>query len=245
MPPAIRNLQTAIAQEQQSMAPQQQFIDEQISANASSGAAQEAGLGAQQKTAFGQIEQGAQNKGMFFSGFSPDEQAKYTANTYLPALAQLQATIAGTRSQLVGKKLDLNKGAYDKASALVEQDRNVLNDWNKMTAQQQFQASEADKQRAYDAGQNLQKQNFDANQNAMNRSAAAAQAKSQGAPAGLVDEISSNLDSKRGKDTFVSPETYRANMQKWVKSGGTPDEFNGTYGAYINPVHQATFGGYY
>lgn len=174
MQPSVRNLQTAIAQEQTAIAPQQQFIDEQVNANASSGAAQEAGLGAQQRTAFGQIEQGAQNKGMFFSGFTPDEQAKYTSNTYLPALANLQATIAGTRASLFGKKLDLNKSAYDKASAMVEQDKAVLNDWNKMTAQQQYQSSEAEKQRVYDAHQREMDQRFTAHQNAANRSASRA-----------------------------------------------------------------------
>ena len=153
MLPAVRDLQSTIAQEQQALAPQQQFIDQQITANDTSGTAQMQGLDTTKNNAFDQITQGAQNKGMLFSGVPIDEQAKYIGSTYIPAVANLQATIAGTRAQLIGKKLDLNKGAYDKASALVEGDRAVLNDWNKMTQQQQYQASEADKQRVFQAQQ--------------------------------------------------------------------------------------------
>ena len=156
MQPNVRDLQSLIAEQQAGLKPQLGLIDQDIQANDNSGQAQIAGLGAQQQQAFGQIEQGAQNKGMFFSGFSPDQQAKYTGSTYLPALAQLQATIAGTRSNLLGKKADVNKGAFDKATQMRDQDLAVLADWQKMTAQQQYSAAEAEKQRVFEAHQNEQ-----------------------------------------------------------------------------------------
>jgi len=155
MQPQVRDLNGLIATLTQGAQGQFNQIDSDIAANDKAGTAQVAGLDAKKTRAFGDIEQGAQNKGMFFSGFSPDSQARYTADTYLPALAQLQQTIAGTRSQLLGKKADINANLFDKAFATQEGDRSVLNDWNKMTAQQQFEASQADKQRAFEAQQNL------------------------------------------------------------------------------------------
>jgi hypothetical protein len=201
--PQVRDLQALIAQQTAALQPQQDLLDQSITANATSGAAQETGLGAQKDTAFKQIEQTGQNKGMFFSGFSPDEQAKYTAGTYLPALAQLQATIASTRSNLLGKKADLNMSAFDKANAQHENDLQTLADWNKLTEQERFNASEADKQRV-----------FQAQQNASDRaaSAAASYAKSQAdAPpplaTGLAQLFTGYVGAKQGGTPYYTENT--------------------------------------
>lgn len=233
MPPTVRDLQTAIAQEQAALKPQQDIIDLQIASNDTSGLAQEAGLAAQQKTAFGQIEQGAQNKGMLFSGFTPDEQAKYTANTYLPALAQLQSTIAGTRAQLMGKKADLNKSAYDKASALVENDRAVLADWNKMTVQQQFQASEADKQRVYEATQREKdRQAAAANTRAQINASQPTAAERKTAD---VSGVTQYFRSVAGEDKFVHQQDYAQAKQMWSNLGYDPREFDMLFSSFRNP----------
>lgn len=172
MPPQVRDIQALIAQQQASLDPQYKLIDESINANDQSGQAQVQGLDAAKTKAFGGIEQAASDKGMFFSGFSPNEQANYTASTYLPALAQLQGTIASARNQLLGKKADLGKSAFDTATQMQEQDRAVLNDWNAKTRDQQFQASEAEKQRAFEANQNEQNRRADAAKSASNNAAA-------------------------------------------------------------------------
>lgn len=229
MPPQVRDLQSLINEQGQAIAPQNQLIDESINQNASAGLAQEAGLAATQKKAFGQIEQGAQNKGMFFSGFSPDEQANYTSTTYLPALAQLQATIAKTRSDLLGKKADLATSVFDKASAMREQDIQTLNQWNKMTAEQKFNASEADKQRAFEAQQNQAKIAADA------RNAAASAPKDN---SGLVTSIAKTLESKKGGDGKVSPSTFQNARSQWVAAGGSADAFNQTFFGYVNTGQQ-------
>lgn len=152
--PVIRDLNGLINTIGASVNPLKQQIDADIAANQTYGDAQVAGLEAKKVRAFGDIEQGAQNKGMFFSGFSPDSQARYTADTYLPALASLQQTIAQTRSGMLKEKLGLDRDVFDKAFSSQETDRSVLADWNKMTAQQQFDASESEKQRVFTAGQN-------------------------------------------------------------------------------------------
>lgn len=141
--PVVQDLQALIAELGQSITPQKALIDQSIEANTNAGAAQEQGLGAQRDTAFKQIDQGAQNKGMYFSGASPDEQYKYTAGTYLPALANLQATIASTRAGLLGKKADLDTDVYQKAFSTRENQTNQLNAYNNEQEARAFQAEQA------------------------------------------------------------------------------------------------------
>lgn len=216
MPPAVRDLQALIAEQSKSIAPQLGLIDESIQANDNSGQAQQQGLQAQQKQSFGDIEQAAQNKGMYFSGFSPDQQAKYTSTTYLPALAQLQAAIASTRNSLLGKKADLNKDVFDTATRLREGDVANLADYNKMIQQQQFQAAEAEKQRG-----------FDAQQNAANRAASAAGRASQNA---TPDEAAIGFISNAlGKDGYVSPSTFQLARKAYVAAGGDAGQFASNY----------------
>lgn len=231
MPPQVRDLQSLITEQSKAIAPQNQLIDESINSNANAGLAQEAGLAATQKKAFGQIEQGAQNKGMFFSGFSPDEQATYTSTTYLPALAQLQSTIAKTRADLLGKKADLATSVFDKATNMREQDVQVLNAWNKMTAEQKFNASEADKQRAFEAQQNQVKIAADARQSAADRAASATPNTTAAHNAAL-----SVLTAKgaQGRDKKVSPQTFQTALDAYTRAGGSPDDFRSRYVGYAN-----------
>jgi uncharacterized phage infection (PIP) family protein YhgE len=58
------------------------------------------GLEAAKKDSFGQIETGANRRGMFFSGIPLQEQAKYVGQTYLPAVANLQGKYAQIRGNL-------------------------------------------------------------------------------------------------------------------------------------------------
>lgn len=230
--PAVRDLQSLIAEQTAALNPQLNLIDQSITSNDQSGAAQEQGLAAKKDTAFSDITQGAQDKGMYFSGFSPNEQAKYTAGTYLPALAQLQSTIAQTRASLLGKKADLNKGAFDVASQQHENDLKTLADWNQMTATQQFNASESEKQRAFEAQQNVLKINADARNTA-------AQIASKASPdvSKIINSVGSFLHSKIGSDGKVSPSTFQAARQQWAAAGGSPDSFAQTFYGYVNTGH--------
>lgn len=232
MSPQVRDLQGLITEQRAALAPQYGLIDESIAQNATAGEAQVAGLDATRKKTFGNIEQAAQDKGMFFSGFSPDAQAEYTASTYLPAVAQLQATIAQTRSQLLGKKAELDKGAFDTAFNAREGDLKVLADWNQMTAQQQFQASQADKDRVFQAQEAEKNRQSDARIAAANRAASAPKDIS-----GVVRGIGEFLSKSVGKDGRVSPTTFQQGKQQWVAAGGDPDTYNQTYAAYINQDH--------
>lgn len=202
MPP-VRELQSLIAEQQKAIAPQKALIDADIERSAASGAAQEAGLAATQKKVFGNIEQAAQNKGMFFSGFSPEEQANYTSTTYLPALAQLQTAIAQTRSNLMGKKADLDTDVFKTATNIRENDLQALRSWEKMTAEQQFNASEAEKQRVFQAQQNEVNRQHEARQQAANRASSAAPRES------ILDQARAMLASRVGDDGKVHPTVWK------------------------------------
>lgn len=236
MQPPVRDLQSLIAEQQQGLQPQYDLINKDIAANDVSGAAQVAGLNAQKTQAFSDITQGAQNKGMLFSGFSPDQQAKYTASTYLPALAQLQGTIAQTRSNLLGKKTDLGTKAFDVATNERNQDLSTLSDWQKMTAQQQFDASEADKTRVFTAQQNEQ------NRAAQSASRASDQVTPQEA---ALSAITKGL----GGDGFVSPSTFQVARDLYKQAGGDVHQFANEFwkytGAGTGQKNQANWKAYY
>lgn len=247
--PVVRDLNALIGTIGASVTPLKQQIDSDIAANQQYGDAQVAGLEAKKTRAFGDIEQAAQNKKMFFSGFSPDEQAKYTSDTYLPALAALQQTIAQTRSGLLKEKLGLDKDVFDKAFNTQEADRQVLADWNKMTAQQQFDASESEKQRVFTAQQNQADRNNTASIAAADRNAslAAASIRSSGGGGGggssepsSAQNMAAALSSKTGSDGYVSPGTYSSLKNQWVAGGyGSAGSFDSTFAGYRNPKNTA------
>jgi len=135
-----------------------------------------------------------------------------------------------------------------------------LNDWNKMTAQQKFETSEAKKQRvfeaqqrekerAFTANQSKKEQAFTANQNALNRqsdySIAAANRASSGTPTAVKSEINKLFEKAllSSFDGKVSPKTFQTARQKWVAKGGDVDEFNATYVGYVNQTHSQDYYG--
>lgn len=234
MPPQVRDLQALIAEQTASLKPQYDLIEGDIASNATAGAAQEIGLGAKKDKAFKQIGQSSQDKGMFFSGFTPNEEAEYTAGTYLPALAQLQATIASTRSSLLGKKAELGKSAFDTATNIREGDIQAERSWTAAERQRAFQAEQDRIQREAQAAEAEKNRQFEAKQNAANRSASAAQS----AGPSNQELFAAELAKSTGKDGKVSPGTYNALKQQWVASGyGDYKSFHDRYWKFANDSH--------
>lgn len=143
MPPAptVQSLNDIIGQITSAQAPEQATIDSNIQANDTSGTAAVAGLNAAKDTAFGGIEQAAQDKGMYFSGFSPDAEAKYTGSTYLPALAKLQDSIETTKNTLLGQKADLQTQANTQALTTQQGEQKDLDSYNEQQASEAQQAA--------------------------------------------------------------------------------------------------------
>ena len=163
--PAVQSLQDIIGSITAAQAPEQAQIDSNIAANNTSGDAQVQGLNAAKTAAFSNIDNQANAKGMYFSGFSPNAEAGYTGSTYLPALAKLQSTIASTRSTLMGQKATLGTQANTQALTTQQDQQKELDAYNSQQQQEQAAADAAAKSEA-----------FTADQNALNRSATAAAA---------------------------------------------------------------------
>lgn len=216
--PVVRDLNQLVSEYGRSVEPQKQLIDTDIANNEKSGQAQIEGLGAAKDRAFGKITQAAQNKGMLFSGFAPDAQAEYTASTYLPALAKLQAAIANTRTSLLGKKADIDKNVYDKAFATRESDISAKRSWDAAEAARAFQAAEAEKQREFQrqqAEQVYQRQLAMAREQRAWQAAQAARAVRGGGGGGggaspnIVERVRAMLQANTGRDGRVSPVVWR------------------------------------
>lgn len=97
--PSPRTLDQILAENASIYNPQVQSLQTQIQTIPTQLAAQESGLAAKQQEAFGDILSGARRRGtgIAFGGIPLAEQSKYTASTYMPALAQLKQ--AGIQQQ--------------------------------------------------------------------------------------------------------------------------------------------------
>ena len=259
--PVVRDLNQLVSEYGRSVEPQKQLIDTDIANNEKSGQAQIEGLGAAKDRAFGKITQAAQNKGMLFSGFAPDAQAEYTASTYLPALAKLQAAIANTRTSLLGKKADIDKNVYDKAFNTRESDISAKRSWDAAEAARAFQAAEAEKQREFQrqqAEQAYQRQLAMAREQRAWQAAQAARAVRGGGGGGVVyrgggggggggvdvnrvdSTVRAMLESEMGRDQKVSPATWRRAASYAAAHGirfGGANGFASRFWNYANDNH--------
>lgn len=234
-PPAVADLSTLINQYQTALKPQSDQLDTQIAANDASGVTQAQGLDAKKTQAFGDITQSANDRGGYFSGFSPDAQAKYTAGTYLPALAQLQDTIATTRGALLGKKADLSSSANTSALGELNNEKSAYQQWQQEQAKLSASATEAEKQRQFDSGQN------DLNRQVELAKIAAANAGITPAQQKIQDVAGAHnlLSAATGSDGRVSPQTYAQAKALWSAMGYSGKEFDAQFAAYRNPNNKS------
>lgn len=151
--PVVHTLEDIIKQIQTAYKPQQDFLDSTIAQNDTSGTAQVQGLDAAKAQAFNGIAQAATNKGMTFSGFTPNEQATYTGSTYLPALARLQQSIADTRNSLLGKKADLVTQGNAQALDVQRGEQQALDAYNAEQEKIRLQLEAEARQREFQAQQ--------------------------------------------------------------------------------------------
>lgn len=233
--PQVEDLNAIISRYTKAFAPQTAQIQSDIAANDQSGQVQQQGLEAKKVQAFGDITQQANDRGGYFSGFTPDAQAKYTAATYLPALAELQRTIAQTRSGLLGKKADLATQANTSALTTLQQEKSDYQKWQ-----------ELQDQLAAEARLEAQKESFQTRQNALDRAEKAREANlsASGGPnvSGTVNSVGSYLASKVGGDGKVSPNVFAAGLRQWVAAGGDPASYQATFLNYVNMGHHKDYG---
>jgi hypothetical protein len=205
--PTVQAVNDIVNQLTAAYKPQADIIDNSIASNNASGADQIAGLDAKKTTAFKTIDQNANNRGMYFSGFRPNEQANYTGGTYLPALANLQNTIAATRESLLGKKADLATGTNTQAITINNQEKSAYQQWQ--DAQDAAARAEANQ-----ATQNA----FTASENAKNRAASAAASAASIDPAkgyGMSHNTNGGLE-------FHGPNGSPVTLAQYASVTGTP-----------------------
>lgn len=233
-PPTVAALTDLVSQFQAADAPQQSQIDQEITDNDSSGTAQEAGLDAAKNQAFGSIAQNANDRGGYFSGFTPDQEASYTGSTYLPALAKLQTTIAATKSQLLGQKATLSSN--DNTEALNEQktEQAALDSYNQDQADQ---AAEEQRQQEAEAATSAEDaKSLAASQSEAASNASAANSKTSAAALQTAaGQVAAELQKVTGGDGYVSPQSYAAGKKAFESQGYSGSQYDQLLGGYRNP----------
>lgn len=100
--------------------PQLDSIAQQQAALPAQYDAQAQGLQAQQQSAFGDILSGARQRGLGFSGIPLADQAKYTATTYLPALANLRTSQNNAGASLTDAINKINEDKFNTGNNLYQ-----------------------------------------------------------------------------------------------------------------------------
>lgn len=88
---------------EEAYAPQVQGLQQQISTLPQQFEAQKSALQQAKENAFRDITKTASRGGMFFTGFTPREEARYLGEKYLPGLQQLSAQELSARQGLMGQ----------------------------------------------------------------------------------------------------------------------------------------------
>lgn len=128
--------------------------------------AQRAGINAARGQGFATINNQATGRGGSFSGVPVDEQSTYLSTKYLPGMLQADYQQNEEGLALTGKLADIDKEQRLTATGRVDKQTSDLNSWNSMIAGQEFQAREAEKQRAFSASEAATQRSFTAAQNA-------------------------------------------------------------------------------
>lgn len=106
--------------------PSRDLINKRLAAVPGEAEAQIAGLDAKKTAAFDSITAGARNRGMGFSGIPLEEQAKYSATDYMPAVAGVRKSQNEVTNNLTDAlnniNLDQRKTAYQIRDNQVAQD---------------------------------------------------------------------------------------------------------------------------
>lgn len=100
--------------------PQRQSINNRLAQLPGQAEAEIGGLKAQQETSFNDITDGARSRGMGFSGIPIAEQAKYTANSFLPAVARVRQSQNEVSTSLTDAMNGINTEQRNKAFGIRE-----------------------------------------------------------------------------------------------------------------------------
>lgn len=100
--------------------PQEQLIQQQMAQLPIQAQAQRSALEQAKVNAFRDINSQAQGRGVFFSGFRPEEQARYTGATFLPALAEVEGKQLAQQSALQQALLGVRQQRQQQAQSILQ-----------------------------------------------------------------------------------------------------------------------------
>lgn len=171
----------------------------------------------------------ARARGMQFSGFSPEQEARYTGATYLPALANV-------RSQYAAGMTALDKALADIGLAQGTQALNIYQtEKTRAQEQEQWQREMDWKSAQAELDRQLERQRIAASRSSSSSSQQLLQTYSQ---------IAGALNQAAGTDGYVHPTDYKAARSDAARQGISGEDFDKYYGGYINPSHGGDYGGY-
>lgn len=161
--------------------------------------------------AFRDITQGANAKGVMFSGVPIDQQAQYVGTKYLPAVANTKTSFQNSRNSLIDKINQINAQRATQAQGIV--------------SDAQKNASDA----AYKQAQ-LQLSYAKLNKSGQPKAPTAAQMKQAD-----VNALYGQLSKLTGRDGYIAPDAYAQGLKLWQSAGYTQKEYDQFFSGLRNP----------
>lgn len=243
-PPQVRTLDQLMSATNSLYDPQRNEYRTQIGQAGEQGAASEQALYGAQNAAFKNIAQMASNKGMLFSGFTPDQQAQYNSTKFMPAMAALRGKVQDNIARLQSALLGLDTDQRKQAMSMQEGDQNKLDAYNSEQDRRKFEKEQADLAYQREMEKLSKTQAFEASQNAANRAAQAA-ANTPGKPATDFLGYLENQFKSAGGNLKASRQQQDRWAQQWFLDNGILDKgaqqmfwnlFNSTYNRPNDPT---------
>jgi hypothetical protein len=206
MPPKVQSLDELYALTNSIYDPQRAVVRDQMTATQQSGQAEEQALEFKKGQAFKDIAQLASNKKMLFSGFAPDQQAKYTGGTFLPAQAQLRSKVQDNIARLQSALLGIDTDQRKTAMGTREKQEGMLYDYNKEQDRRKFEKDMSEQAYQREMEKLRQQQSFQRSQNAS----------AQGKPGTDVVNYFKQRLSEAGPLSGGNAKATRQQQDQWV-----------------------------
>lgn len=142
MAPQVQTLDQIIASLNPAYAPSENLYNQQIQTVPTQANAAIAGLDTAKNNAFNDINTGANSKGLAFSGIPISEQARYTGEKYLPAVAGIQSDTQNKTFTLQQALASLEQDKQKTALGTQQGQQSALDAYNQEIAKEQFTAQQ-------------------------------------------------------------------------------------------------------
>ena len=177
--------------------------------------------------AFRDIGQTANRRGMFFSGFQPDEQARYLGERFLPGMQDIE-------SQQEQARL----GLLEQLTGIRGQRAQGMMSFQDQIQQQQQRQQEQERQFQQQRQLQQEQQRFQSRASAGGSSGDGGQ---QGVTTRDLPQIRQSFQAVAGRDGYVSPTDFREMRTEFMRRGGQGTAFDMAFRNFINPRHATDY----